>query len=77
MNNVGFRYGVLGDSLEEQANAQGYTLGEEGDKFEKIRKAINMCMFHVATESQVKIMTEKLHKKVVGALEILENEEEI
>jgi len=67
-NNVGFSYGCLGDSLEEQANKQGYTLGEDADTFEKIRKAINMCMFHVATDSQVSAMTKKLHNKVIKAL---------
>ena len=67
-NKVGFSYGVLYESLEEQANKQGYTLGKDADTFEKIRKAINMCMFHVATDSQVSTMTKKLHKKVIKAL---------
>jgi hypothetical protein len=67
-NQVGFSYGVLMDTLEDQANMQGYTLGDEAEKLEKIRKAINMCMFHVATESQTKQMTDKLHKKVVKEL---------
>jgi len=67
-NKVGFSYGVLYDSLEEQANKQGYTLSKDADTFEKIRKAINMCMFHVATDSQVSTMTKKLHKKIIKAL---------
>ena len=67
-NKVGFSYGVFGDSLEEQANKQGYTLEEEAEKYKKIRKAINMCGFHVATDSQVNLMTQKLHKKVTEAL---------
>jgi len=67
-NKVGFYYGVMYESLEEQANKQGYTLGKEAEKLEKIRKAINMCMFHVATESQTSTMTKKLHNKVVKAL---------
>jgi len=72
-NNVGFSYGVMGDSLEEQANKQGYTLGKEAEKFEKIRESINMCMFHVATESQTSAMTKKLHNKVIKALNPIEN----
>lgn len=65
---IGFSYGCLEDTLEKQANKQGYTLGEEAEKLEKIRKAINMCMFHVATDSQVAAMTKKLHNKVVETL---------
>jgi len=30
-NKVGFSYGVLYESLEEQANKQGYTLCENAD----------------------------------------------
>lgn len=69
-NKVGFSYGVLFDTLEEQANDQGYTLGDNAETFEKIREAINMCMFHVATDSQVSAMTKKLHNKVVKSLKL-------
>jgi len=72
MSEVRFGYGPINESLEEQANKQGYTLGDETEKLEKIRKAINMCMFHVATESQTKQMTDKLHKKVMKSLKIIE-----
>lgn len=65
---VGFSYGVLYDTLEEQANKQGYTLKDKADILEKIREAINICMFHVATDSQTSIMTKKLHKKVIKNL---------
>ena len=67
-NKVGFSYGVLYESLEEQSNKQDYTLGKDANTFEQIREAINMCMFHVATDSQVSTMTKKLHKKVIKAL---------
>lgn len=72
-NQIEFSYGVLSDTLEEQANKQGYTLGEEAEKLEKIRKAINMCKFHVATDSQVSSMIKKLHNKVIKALKPLDN----
>lgn len=65
---IGFKYGVLCDPLEKQANEQGFTLGKKADNFEKIRHAINMCGFHVATESQVNAMINKLQKQVVKAL---------
>jgi len=75
MSEIGFSYAVFpSNSLEEQANEQGYTLGEDADTFEKIRKAINMCMFHVATESQITAMTKKLHNKVVKKLKPIDKE---
>ena len=67
MKEVGFSYGCLGKSLKEQAEEQGFEL-KDCEKFEKIRKAINMCGFHVATDSQVTAMLKKLHKQVVGNL---------
>jgi len=70
-NKVGFSYGVLYDPLEKQANEQGYTLGDKAEIFEEIRNSINMCMFHVATDSQVSTMTKKLHNKVVKTLKSL------
>lgn len=66
-----FRYGILCDSLEKQANEQGFTLGDKSEKFEKIRNAISMCKFHVATESQTESMFKKLQKEVVKALKPL------
>ncbi|EKS4345028.1 hypothetical protein QB607_003031 [Clostridium botulinum] len=72
---VGFSYGVFGDSLEKQANDQGFTLNDNAEKFEKIRRAINMCGFHVATESQVDSMLKKLHKQILKSLETLSQEE--
>lgn len=72
---IGFSYGVFCESLEEQANKQGFTLGDELDNLEKIRKAINMCGFHVATDSQVESMIKKIHKQVIKALKPLEQKE--
>lgn len=71
---VSCEYGVLGDTLEEQARQQGYTLGDKADIYERVRKAINMCMFHVATDSQVQAMFGKLHKKVMKSIKPLEVE---
>ena len=63
MKEVGFSYGIFGKTLKEQANEQGFEL-KDAETFEKIRKAINMCGFHVATDSQVNAMIKKLHSKV-------------
>ena len=67
MKNIEFIYGVFGDSLSEQALKQGFEL-QDGDKFEKIRKSINMCGFHVATDAQVESMIKKLHNQVMKNL---------
>lgn len=71
-----FAYGILWSSLEEQANAQGFTLGDDAEKFEDVREAINLCKFYVATDSQVDMMFRKLQKKVVASLKPLEQEEQ-
>ena len=68
---IGFYYGVLMDDLKVQAEGQGFKI-KDVEKFEKIRKAINMCMLHqIATHSQVDIMFRKLQKQIVKNLERL------
>lgn len=67
INKVEFCYGCFGDTLQEQATKQGYEL-KSSEKFEKIRKSINMCGFHVATNSQVDMMFKKLNKQVTANL---------
>lgn len=71
---IGFSYGVLFDSLEEQANKLGYTLGNQADKFEKLRESLNMVKFHnLFTDSQIDNAFKKLHSKVVKSLKPLGN----
>lgn len=69
---VNFGYGALAPSLEEQANAQGFTLGDKAKHLEELRIARTRLMFHVLTESQTKAITAKIHKLVVNALVRLE-----
>lgn len=64
---VGFYYGTLSTPLEKQARDQGFEL-KDAEKLEKINKAINMCGFYVATDSQVNLMLKKLNKKVINNL---------
>lgn len=71
-NTVIFNYSALADNLELQAKSQGYTLGSYVDMLEQIRHSINMCGFHVATESQVSSMFKKLNDKVLSSLKELE-----
>lgn len=72
---ITFGYSVFEKTLEEQANQQGFTLGKQAEQFEKIRKSINMCGFHVATGSQVDSMFKKLQKKVVKELKEIDKDE--
>lgn len=74
MNNLRFGYGPMMPKLEEQANEQGYTLGNKGEQLESIKFAINMVGFHVATETQVNQMFAKLNKKVLAALKEIKGE---
>ena len=71
---VRFGYGGMCDTLEKQANDQGLTLGKDAETLEKIRFSINMVGFHVATDSQIQLMTKKLHKKVMDATKFIEKE---
>lgn len=61
-------YGALSPSLEEQANEQGYTLGDKAEFLEKLCKARTMLGFHVLTDSQDKAITQKIHKLVMREL---------
>ena len=71
-NDIKIGYGPFMGDIEKQVNGQGYTLGDKAETFEEIRHAINMCGFHVATDSQVDSMFKKLHAKVVKSLKLFE-----
>lgn len=70
MSEIRMGYGAINKPLKEQANEQGYEL-RNAEKLEKIRFAINMCGFHVATQSQIDAMTKKLHKQVMDSLVLI------
>lgn len=70
-NKVGFSYGFLSVTLEEQANKQGYTLGASAESLEKLKRAALMCSIQLLTDSQSSKMFEKLHKKVMKQLKPL------
>lgn len=72
MKEIGFRYGIICDDLEKQANEQGYTLGDNIELAEKLRKSYNMlCIHGILTDSQADKCLPKLHKKVVKMLKPL------
>ena len=68
-----FCYGALSDSLEEQANAQGFTLGDDAERLQKLNNSMIMCWIHgLCTESQKDSMMKKLQKKIVKSLKKVE-----
>lgn len=75
--NIEFHYGALAESLEEQANKQGYTFGNYADWVEKVNFGL-FCshIYGVITDSeydkilkrfQDKILIKKLKKMEGGA----------
>ena len=40
---VMFCYGALSNSLEQQANSQGYTFGKESELLQKLNDSMIMC----------------------------------
>lgn len=71
-NSVTFGYGAPCEPLEVQANSQGYTLGKEAEKLEKLREARLQLVFgDILTESQMEQTAKKLHKQVIKALKPL------
>lgn len=72
-----FGYGALSQTLEEQANNQGYTLGKKADKLEKLRQARLHLMFGgILTDSQLEQTAQKLQSQVVKALKPNKKSEE-
>ena len=69
---IGFSYGILCDDLEKQANAKGYTFGDETEFVEKLRLSANVVRINgLLTDSQAESMYQKLQKKVVKELKPL------
>lgn len=75
MASIGFYYGALSDSLEVQANKQGYTLGDKAEIFEKC--AYGLTLNHVRgvlTDSVYDRALRKLNKEVVNSCQPLKKE---
>ena len=70
-----FHYGALSDPLEQQANEQGFTLGDKAELLQDLNRSMIMCRLHgLCTESQKDAMVKKMQKKVVKALKPLNEE---
>lgn len=67
-----FHHGALCDPYEQQANEQGYTLGEEKELLEKLGFSIVFCWIQgLLTDSQYDAALQKLQKKLVKAIKPL------
>lgn len=66
---IGFHHGALRKSYEEQANEQGFTLGEKAELFEKIGRSYNMLRVHgYLTDSQADSVCKKIQKNLIKNL---------
>jgi hypothetical protein len=66
---VGFSYGALSDSLETQANNQGFTLGKQKEVLEQCMDAIMRLRFGIDVPDSIhNKLIERLNKKVVKSL---------
>ena len=69
---IEFHHGALSDPYEQQANAQGFTLGEENERLEKLGFSLVYCWIHgVLTDSQYDMALKKLQKQLVNAIKPL------
>lgn len=69
MKSISFGYGASCDTLEKQANDQGYTLGEDAEKLEKLRLARLALIFgNVLTEAEMEKTAKRINAKAIKAL---------
>lgn len=61
---IKLKFGALAPSVEEQLNVLGYTMGGEAERIEKIRSAILIVGFNVATDGEKKAMFKRLMKLI-------------
>ena len=75
VKNLFFRYGALVDSLEKQANEQGYTLGSEADIFERMEYGLVLNYIQgTLTVRQYHRALDKLNKRVIKAIAPIDKE---
>lgn len=70
---IEFRHGFLSPSYEEQANEQGYTLGDQAEKYQKLGKyVLELRIFGIITDGETDKALQRLQKKFVKELKPLE-----
>lgn len=58
-------------TLEQQANEMGLTLGAKAEKFETLRRELNHIHLYISSERQHDLMLKKLHQIVTKNLRAL------
>ena len=77
MKEIGFYHGALADSYEQQANEQGYTLGDKAELFDMIAESYNMLRIHgYLTDKQADSVCQKIQKNLVKSIKPLAKENE-
>lgn len=74
---VVFYHGALCDTYEEQANKQGFTLGDKEEFFQTLGYGLVLNHIHgILKDSQYNKALERLQKRLVKALKPLKESEE-
>lgn len=72
---INLNYGALSAPLEEQANEQGFTLGEKAELFEKMAYGLVLNMIHgTLTHSQYEKAIQRLHNNVIKEVKLIDKE---
>ena len=72
-----FRFGALSPPLEEQVNAQGFTLGDKAEFFDKVSKAyITLRLSGILSDSQCDSICRKITRRLAESCRRLEKESE-
>jgi len=72
---VNFNYGALSDPLEEQANKQGFTLGEKVKLCKKLTYGLVLnTVYGTWARSQYEKAIQKLHNKVIKEVKLIDKE---
>lgn len=63
---IEFCHGALADSYEEQANAQGYTLGEDADFAQRVGDGLVEAWFHgCITDAEYNRILKRFQNKIL------------
>lgn len=74
---ISFYHGALCDSYEDQANEQGFTLGDKAELFDKIRNAYSLLRVRgYLTDSQVDVVCKKIQKDLVRSVRKMKSAED-
>lgn len=71
---IKFGHGALCDRYEQQANRQGFTLGDKEELFDKVKYSYNFLWVHgYLTDSQADTICKKIQKQIIKNLKPLKS----